>query len=268
MEREHSGSHAIILCMALTPPIERRYTPPAVEEQERLAADARTRREAFDAEQEAHKPAKRAALAAGPLLRDLDAAVECSCSCHPTPPSADSHEGGVTCPCQLSREERAARRRALFEELDDWEAEREWEQRVSAELQSEAAVLGVSAQIVVPAAPMVITGVCDGRAFYLRERHGSWGVTIATDDDPTVDPWASSLEAPSIDIASGDDSEFNDENGRFSRALALRVAVTAVRSALLRNACEHEAPESTAHRFCRLCGVPVGEAEVWRWSKR
>ena len=56
--------------------------------------------------------------------------------------------------------------------------------------------------------------------------------------------------------------------GRFSRALALRVAVTAVRSALLRNACEHEAPESTAHRFCRLCGVPVGEAEVWRWSKR
>ena len=261
-------SNAIILRMALTPPIERRYTPPAAEEQERLAADARARREAFDADEEARKPAKRAALAAGPLLCDLDAAVECSCSCHPTPPSVNRHEGGVTCPCQLPREERVAQRRALFEEFGDWDAEREWEKRVSAELQSEAAMLGVSAQIVVPAAPMVITGVCDGRAFYLRERHGSWGVTIATDDDPTADPWASPLEAPSIDIASGDDSEFNDDSGRFSRALALRVAVSAVRSALLRNECEHEAPESTAHRFCRLCGVSLGEAKVWRWSKR
>lgn len=254
--------------MALTPPIERRYVPPSVEEQERLDADARARRETFDAEREALKPAKRAALAAGPSLRDLDAAVQCSCSCHPTPPSANLHDGGVTCACQLSKEDRAAQRRELFHELGDWDAEREWEERVNAEFQSEAAMLGVSAHIVVPAAPMVITGVCDGRAFYLRERHGSWGVTIATDDDPTADPWASPLEAPSIDIASGDENDFNDDTGRYSRALALRVAVASVRSALRRNACEHEAPESTAHRFCRLCGVSLDEADAWRWSQR
>ena len=84
---------------------------------------------------------------------------------------------------------------------------------MSAEFQSEVARLKVSAQMVVAAAPMVITGVTDGRAFYLRERHGSWRVTIATDDDPTADPWGSALEAPSIDIASGDESDFNDGTG-------------------------------------------------------
>lgn len=205
-------------------------------------------------------------MAAGPLLRDLDAAVDCSCACHPTPPSPNSHDGGATCPCQQTREERIALRQALFDDLGDWEAEREWEERVNAELQAEAAVLGVSAQIVVPAAPMVITGVCDGRAFYLRERHGSWGVTIATDDEPLTDPWASPLEAPSIDIASGDATDFHDDAGRSSRGLALRVAVTAVRDALLRNGCAHELPESNTHRFCRFCGVFLAEADAWRWS--
>ena len=254
--------------MALTPPIERRYVPPSLEEQERLVADAVARRAAFDAEREARKPAKRAALTVGPMLRDLDAAVECACSCHPTPPSADVHDGGVTCPCQLTTEERAAQRRVLFHELGDWDAESEWEERVSAEFQSEVARLKVSAQIVVAAAPMVITGVTDGRAFYLRERHGSWRVTIATDDDPTADPWGSALEAPSIDIASGDESDFNDENGQYSRALALRVAVAAVRDALRRNDCHHEVPELTAHRFCRSCGVPLADPGAWTWSKR
>ena len=97
-------------------------------------------------------------------------------------------------------------------------------------LQAEAAALGVTAQVVVQAAPMVLTGVCDGRAFYLRERHGSWHVTIATDDDPLADPWASPLESPSIDIASGEATDFQDDEGRSSRGLALRVTVAAVRA--------------------------------------
>jgi hypothetical protein len=55
---------------------------------------------------------------------------------------------------------------------------------VTAEFQVEAERLEVTAKVVIQAAPLVITGVCDGHAFYLRERHGSWRVTIATDDDP------------------------------------------------------------------------------------
>ncbi len=253
--------------MALTPPIERRYVPPSPEEQARLAADAQAQREKFEAEREALKPAKRAVLAAGPVLRDLDAAVECRCACHPTPPSPDSHDGGSTCPCQQTREERIALRRELFDDLGDWDAEQEWEERVNAELQAEAAALGVSAQVVIQAAPMVITGVCDGRAFYLRERHESWRVTIATDDDPLADPWASPLEAPSIDIASGEATDFHDDEGRSSRGLALRVTVAAVRGALRRNACGHEPPELATHHYCRLCGVLLAEADAWRWSK-
>ena len=252
--------------MALTPPVERRYVPPSPAERALLAADAQAQREKFDAEREALKPARLAALAAGPLLRDLDAAVECSCACHPTPPSPNSHDGGATCHCQQTYDERIAARRALFDDLGDWDAEREWEERVNAELQSEAVALGVSAAIVVQAAPMVISGVCDGRAFYLRERHGSWGVTIAPDDEPLVDPWASPLDAPSIDIASGDATDFQDDDGRSSRGLALRVAVTAVRAALLRNQCAHEEPELATHRFCRFCGVFLAEADAWRWA--
>ena len=61
-------------------------------QRERLAADAQARREAFDADQEDCKPAKRVALVAGPLLCDLDAAIECVGSCHPTPPSANRRE--------------------------------------------------------------------------------------------------------------------------------------------------------------------------------
>ena len=252
--------------MALTPPTERRYVPPSPEDQARFAKEALERRAKSNADRETLKPATRAALATGPLLRDLEAAVECGCSCHPRPASLDSHEGGVTCPCQLTQEERAANWRALFDHLDHFGAEREWEEREIASFRSAAQSLGVSANVVVQAAPFVITGVCDGRAFYLRERHGSWCISIATDDDPLADPWGSPREKATIDIASGNDDDFNDENGHFSRAVALRVAVGAVRGALLRNGCQHETPERVDHRCCRFCGVALDEAKAWRWS--
>ena len=94
-------------------------------------------------------------------------------------------------------------------------------------MQAEADRPGVTATVKVPAAPFVVTGVCDGRAFYLRERHGSWRVTIASDGDPLADPWGSLRDETTIDIASGEEDEFNDDEGRFfSHAVALRVAVT------------------------------------------
>jgi hypothetical protein len=253
--------------MALIPPTVRRLVPPSPEEQERFDEEALVRRADLDAAVEALIPAKRSALQAGPVLRDLEAAVGCGCSCHPKPASPDSHDGGVTCYCQQTKAERKAASEGLFEFMGEaWEAERIWEERVTAEFQAEAERLGVTAKVVVQAAPLVITGVCDGRAFYLRERHGSWRVTIATDDNPLADPRESLSEEPTIDIASGEDHEFNNEEGFYSSAIALRVAVTSVRAALLRNNCQHERPDVDAHLYCRWCGVALADAHRSRWS--
>ena len=253
--------------VALIPPTERRFVPPSPEEQEQRTAEVLAQRAESDARLATLIPVKREALQAGPLLRDLEAAMACGCSCHPKPASPDSHDGGVTCHCQQTPAERKAAFNKLFEFTgEDWEAERIWEERVTAELQLEAERLGVTAKVVIQAAPLVITGVCDGRAFYLRERHGSWRVTIATDDDPLADPWESPLEETTIDIASGEDNDFNNEDGFFSRAIALRVAVTSVRGALLRNYCQHEEPDFDAHLYCRWCGAALAESARSRWS--
>lgn len=254
--------------MALIPPTERRYVPPSAEEQERFAAEAAASRAEFAARREAQKPAKRAALASGPPLRDIEAAVECGCSCHPSPGTPDTHKDGEVCRCQQTETEREVARatfRSFFEGAD-YEAERRREELFASALQAEADRLGVTATVKISAAPFVITGVCDGRAFYLRERHGSWDVTIASDSNPLADPWGSPRDHATIDIASGDENEFNDENGQFSQAIALRVTVNAVRQARQRNTCGHEPPGDVEHRYCRRCGVALTDADRWRWS--
>ncbi|MGH3444566.1 MAG: hypothetical protein ACRDPB_04250, partial [Nocardioidaceae bacterium] len=63
------------------------------------------------------------------------------------------------------------------------------------------------------AAPFVITGRVDGRGFYLRERHGSYTVTVASDDDPGADPWGRPADQMTLDIAEGDESDLLDSNG-------------------------------------------------------
>jgi hypothetical protein len=253
--------------MALIPPTEHRHVPPSPQEQAHFAVEAAAIRAEFAARRNALKPAKRAVLAIGSPLRDIEAAVDCGCSCHPSPGDPDSHDGGL-CRCQQTDAERGAARATLLSFFDgeDYEAERERDEHFAAELQAEAERLGVTATVKVPAAPFVITGVCDGRAFYLRERHGSWRVTIASDDHPLDDPRESSRDQTTIDIASGEDDDFNDESGHFSQAVALRVTVASVRDALLRNTCEHETPDNVEHRFCRRCGVALVDTDRWRWS--
>ena len=154
---------------------------------------------------------------------------------------------------------------SFFERNGEDEDEQQGEEQVATELQAEAVRLGVTAMLKVAAAPFVITGVCDGRAFYLRERHGSWRVTIASDDDPLCDPWGWPHDGTTIDIASGDDDEFNDAEGHFSHSVALQAAVEAVRDALLRNTCRHESPGTSEHRYCRRCGVALADAALWVW---
>jgi hypothetical protein len=252
--------------MSVHPPLVRQFIPPSEEEAAERRAELDRQRGEREAAREAARPARRAAILTGPALRDVEAAVDCMCSCHPRPGDVDLHEAGQSCRCQLTETERAARMSAWLDSLDELpvdpdeeRAEREREERFAAE----AAALGVEARIKASFAPFVIVGVCDGRGFYLRERHGCYRVTIAPDDDPGSDPWAAESTEPSIDVASGDVSEL-DDHGQYAPAKALRVAVQAVRSALARNTCNHRRVESEP--FCPSCGVRIDDADAWRWS--
>ncbi|MCC5951143.1 MAG: hypothetical protein JJU45_03510 [Acidimicrobiia bacterium] len=253
--------------MSVHPPIVRRFVPPSDEELAESRAAFERRRAEAEAARAAARPARRAAILAGPPLRDVNAAVDCRCGCHPRPADVGHHDGGRACPCQESEAERSARRTSF---LAAWSALAEHgadEERAHGERQERfdatAVALGVDARIEVGAAPFVIVGVCDGRGFYLRERHGSYRVTIAPDDDPGADPWATEPTEASIDVAAGDACELDDD-GAFSPAGALRVAVGAVRTALARNTCDHQPVE--AEPYCPRCGVPLAESEAWRWS--
>lgn len=255
--------------MSTHPPVVRRYVPPSEEEAEASRVRAERQQAEWQSARAAGRPTRRAALVAGPVLRDVDGAAECHCACHPRPADLALHDGGPSCPCQDSEADRIARRAAalsalaeLAESFQDEElALDERRTRFAAEADS----LGVTARIAVWAAPFVIVGTCDGRGFYLRERHGHYRVTIAGDDDPTSNPWVADPTEASIDVAAGDERELTDGTRR-SDAVALRVAVDAVRTALARNDCTHPAVADEPH--CPSCGVRISEADAWRWSAR
>ena len=89
--------------------------PPDQAERDALEEQARAMREEYDAT----RPARLAVLATGPALRDINKAADCRCSCHPSPASQSLHEGGATCPCQLTKAERAELWDRLLEPLDE-----------------------------------------------------------------------------------------------------------------------------------------------------
>ncbi len=233
--------------------------PPDQAESDALEEQARAMRE----EHAAVRPARLAVLSTGPALRDIDKAADCPCSCHPSPASRSLHEGGVRCPCQLTEAERAEFWDHWLEATDeDAEASRK-EDEARAELAEAAAELDVEAEVRCWAFPFVVAGVCDGRSFYLRERHGHWRVEVAADPG-CADLWGTS-GALGIKIAAGSATDLCDTDGDTSPAVALRLAVRAVRLSVLRDSCYHEQPSDESHRFCRRCGTPLEEAELWRW---
>ncbi len=249
------------------PPRRRQLVPPS-EEQRRVAAAEAERYRAERAREEARaQPFKQAVLeCGGPALRDPQAALACHCGCHPKPASFTLHDGGVTCPCQQDPE---TRKRA-FEELFRFTSELDDEQQsaraaTAAAFAGAAEELGVEASVVVGGAPFVIIGVCDGRGFYLRERHGHWRVTIAADDEPAADPWTLDVHEPTYDIATGDEDDLSGPDGAFSPVHALRVAVDAVRTTLTRRACPHVAPVEPDHAYCARCGIRLADASRWTW---
>ncbi len=253
--------------MPVHPPIVRRFVPPTEEQVAAAHLTATRVRAEVAAKRAVSHPLRRAAILAGPPLRDVDAAVECRCSCHPRTCDVDLHDGGQSCSCQDTDEQREARRKAFRDAwsalTDDFAEEHGFHEERQRLFDIEAADLGVEARIEIQAAPFVIVGTCDGRGFYLRERHGTYRVTIAADEDPGSDPWTAEPTESSIDVAGGDDDELV-RDGRFSPAAALRIAVAAVRTALARNICVHQ--EVGSGPYCPACGAPLADAGAWRWT--
>jgi hypothetical protein len=241
-------------------PYVNRLQPPTPEELENRQAELNKLRAEQQAQRAAAEPALRAALAAGPELRDLEAAVACSCSCHPRPASPTTHQGGVDCPCQQTLEQRTVGLDALRiiwgkldatsdEHAQTWQAARD----------EAAERLGVDIRSIGGMAPFVISGIVDGRGFYLRERHDTWRVEIAPDQNPLDDPWTAPPDQPSITVATGDITAL-ERDGRFDELHALDVAVDAVRTFLTRRSCPH--PD--ARRYCPDCGVELTRAAAWQ----
>ena len=258
-----SGNTFILSGVAVHPPHRRQFLPPPAQEQARRAAQAeawRAERERKDAEL---RPARLAAVRSGPAVRDPDAAADCGCSCHPKPADAELHDGGLSCGCQLTPEERARAWEEFAGQRDALGLDTGIRSG-AAELSQRAEELGVTAQWRLTAAPFVITGNVDGRGFYLRERHGFYRVTVAPDDDAAADPWELPPERATLDIAEGEDGDLTGSDGCYDLAQALTVAVQAVRTFLARRECAHQLPEDPSHLFCAWCGVRLTEANRWR----
>ena len=230
-------------------PRERRLVPPTDEERAAAVAEAARWRAEREAAEAALRPVRRRLFdASGITLRDVDAALGCHCGCHPRL-DLGLHEGGARCPCQLTADERPAAWDAWLAHRPevDHRPFRAWEEAIAAR----ASELGVEARIACYAAPMVIAGTVDGRGFYLRERHGSWRVTVAPDDDPTLVPWSAPATRTTLDIAYGSEEELEAPGDPGGSTKALDVAVAAVRTYLRRRACAH----ADARRYCPDCGA-------------
>lgn len=227
--------------------------PDAVADLEASVARGKERRAA-------ERPARLTVLATGPVLRDVEAAADCWCACHPRVADVTLHGGGATCACQLTdAEHEAALKRFVWPEPSP-EARERLEHNAEAFDQT-AEALGVTVDQWGGFAPFQISGSVAGRAFYLRCRHEAWTVTVAPDDDPLGDPLDHSRVT--FEVASGDENDLCPD-GPLDPALALRIAVWAVEDFLLRRVCAHTMPDVDGARFCTFCGVRLDDVDRWR----
>jgi hypothetical protein len=240
------------------PRIERPQKPDPTSSAE-LAAEMTVLREAHQNQVEAAAPIRRAVLAAGPALRDIEAAVTCHCSCHPRPAETTLHDGGSTCPCQQTPEERRSALESLLETFEEFAPSAQEQQEREQRIEQTSSELDIELDAIGGGAPFVIRGRVDGRAFVLRERHDHWTVRIAGDENPGACPWTGGPDMTTILVAEGDSEQFA-ERGSFDELRALRTAVDAVRLFLLRRICTHD----RSGRYCQDCGVAISDAELWR----
>lgn len=238
--------------------MEPRYVPAATRALEgesgellrRRAEDMRSRAREARAAERAARLSMYAAVSSEALsamgVSDTEAASECSCSCHPSPPRPERHEGEV-CSCQLGDDERKARMRSWLDDLQRSSA------GLSAVLQAEgaglsaaAAELGVTLELAGGAAPYQLLGMVDGVRFYLRERHGWWSLQVpapeAGDDGDPV-----GFDSAVLVLAEGSEDSLRRSS---DPTWPLRMAVSEVRSYLVRRSCSHQ----DARAFCPDCG--------------
>jgi hypothetical protein len=229
-----------------------RTVPVAVVQTDEQRIEWEQRRQAIQLEREQRVAAERDLLSSlGLGLVDLDAAARCGCGCHPKAAENEAH-AQAECSCQLTDEERSQRSRQWLQDLGELDLcdfdtyAREAFDETAESLKVEEAAIRIFA------CPLVVSGVVHGRAFYLRERHDKWRVSVATPNDPAVDPWEGDREV--IDIAEG--------SGCFTPAEALAVGVQQVRLYLQRVTCKHRKTTEDAP-FCAYCGIRISDRDAW-----
>src|SRR5580704_1023564 len=231
----------------------RQYTPPDPEEQARLAQEIKRHQRAQARRRTRERPLRRRLLEAQGLpLRDLEAAVNCICSCHPR---ADTslHRAGRSCPCQQTNTQRKASFRRLTKIIAELASTESGFSQMDHAVERRAQELDVTASIASPGAPFALIGKVGNRGFYLRERHDRYRVTVSPDDHPESDPWSAERESATVDIAEGTSADFEGEDGSFFAANALDIAVIAVRTYLRRQKCTHQTLRDA--RYCPDCGL-------------
>jgi len=189
-------------------------------------------------------------------LRDVSAARDCACTCHDE--GGNFHDGGITCPCQQTQEERKAALDEALKALSTWQDDPAYQaarDAAEAEFAAESDALGVRIDRHGGGAPYVIEGEIDGQRFYFRERGDWWTVEIS--DLKNGEPWR--YDTASILVGEGTGDTLTDAGEQYE-IKALQIAVEAVRTFLARRACAHlgEGP------WCAACGVKRSEAELWR----
>lgn len=118
-----------------------------------------------------------------------------------------------------------------------------------------ASALNAKAEITLMGAPLVITGSVDGRAYYLRERHGAYQIAVAHPDTPTVNPW-NAHDADAVEIRTGSETDLLDSDGYLDIPRTVTLIVDTVREYLLRETCTHKQAGTTPHaRYCPACGT-------------
>ena len=196
---------------------------------------------------------ERLRLAASSGVSNVRAAADCLCDCHPKIANHSLHEGGLTCPCQLSPAQRKEAARAATEALlgvladPELEAVQEAEHKEAVEAGNKA---GWAELRIGGYAPFQISGHLDGRCVYVRERHGNYRIELRYPCQlECVD---GNCDAEATVIAAGPDYELYGEGpGHMLRALGYATEV--VRDQLLRENCSHLA----AKQWCPDCGLKV-----------
>lgn len=221
--------------------------PETVKERQRIAQELQTNLAETRHNYELAAPARyRAITELGPALTDVDTAVECRCGCHPSPADMNLHNGGVSCPCQDTPEQRREKMHQVLQELAERHLADEEEHYRRAVIKT-AENLGAHITAFLPAAPFVVAGTVDGRAFYLRERHDNWRLVIAGDDDPLADVW-NTRPAGALVIAEGTTESWDWQTTRM-----VSDSIRTIREYLRTRTCPH----THARTYCPDCGIRI-----------